>query len=33
MTRDLKEEEKRKRTEDIHGCGEGGNAVGWCNTR
>lgn len=33
MTRTLKEEEKRKRTEDVHRCGEGGHAVGWCNTR
>lgn len=33
MTRTLKEEEKRKRTEDVHRCGEGGHAVDWCNTR
>lgn len=32
MTRTLKEE-KRKRTEDVHRCGEGGHAVDWCNTR
>lgn len=25
--------EKRKNTEDVHGCSEGGDADGWCNRR